>query len=90
MDEDDQRQAKQILARSPDFESFWDDLLEVDPKGLSADGSCYTNKGTLGKCMSFRRCYPYNKVTEVGNWENWVLGTYDTCTYYNIQGRQVC
>lgn len=89
-DEENQREGKQILVRSPEFDSFWDGLLEANPKGLVQPGSCFTSKGLEGKCMSFRRCYPYNKVTEVGNWENWILGTYDTCTYYNVQGRQVC
>lgn len=39
--------------------------------------------------MPFRKCYPYFKLPELNNWETWVLGMYDTCSYYTPQGRQV-
>ncbi|KAL9706556.1 hypothetical protein quinque_010074 [Culex quinquefasciatus] len=53
------------------------------------DGSpCLTSKGHLGSCTSFRKCYPYFKVPDLSVWESWVLGNYDTCSYFNDQGRQ--
>ncbi|XP_055637867.1 transmembrane protease serine 9-like [Toxorhynchites rutilus septentrionalis] len=53
------------------------------------DGSpCLTSKGHLGSCTSFRKCYPYFKVPDLSVWESWVLGNYDTCSYFNDEGRQ--
>ncbi|XP_058818953.1 transmembrane protease serine 9-like [Topomyia yanbarensis] len=53
------------------------------------DGSpCLTSKGHLGFCTSFRKCYPYFKVPDLSVWESWVLGNYDTCSYFNEEGRQ--
>lgn len=52
-------------------------------------GPCFTNKGGLGRCMSFRQCYPYFKLPELGNWETWILGMYDTCSYFTETGRQM-
>ncbi|XP_058447265.1 putative serine protease 29 [Malaya genurostris] len=53
------------------------------------DGSpCLTTKGQLGSCTSFRKCYPYFKVPDLSVWESWVLGNYDTCSYFNDEGRQ--
>ena len=56
---------------------------------LATTGPCFTGKGVLGKCTSFRQCYPYFKVPELNNFESWILGMYDTCSYYTAQGRQV-
>lgn len=50
---------------------------------------CFTSKGVVGRCMSFRQCYPYFKIPDLNNWDSWVLGMYDTCSYFTIQGRQV-
>ncbi|CAH0561955.1 unnamed protein product [Brassicogethes aeneus] len=50
---------------------------------------CITSKGALGKCTGFRQCYPYFKLPELNNWDSWVLGMYDTCSYYTAQGRQM-
>ncbi|XP_072402812.1 uncharacterized protein l(2)k05911 [Diabrotica undecimpunctata] len=52
-------------------------------------GQCFTAKGVVGKCTSFRQCYPFFKIAEFGNFESWVLGMYDTCSYYTAQGRQM-
>ncbi|KAF5291988.1 hypothetical protein FQA39_LY14149 [Lamprigera yunnana] len=52
-------------------------------------GRCYTSKGVLGRCMSFRQCYPFFKIREFNNWDGWVLGMYDTCRFYTAQGRQL-
>ncbi|XP_063928244.1 proclotting enzyme-like isoform X1 [Zophobas morio] len=56
---------------------------------LATTGPCFTGKGVLGKCTSFRQCYPYFKVPELNNFESWILGMYDTCSYYTAQGRQM-
>uniref|UniRef100_A0AAG5DA17 Phenoloxidase-activating factor 2 n=1 Tax=Anopheles atroparvus TaxID=41427 RepID=A0AAG5DA17_ANOAO len=61
----------------------------ADWKQALGDGSpCLTAKGHLGFCTSFRKCYPYFKVPDLSVWESWVLGNYDTCSYFNEQGRQ--
>lgn len=53
------------------------------------DGNtCITSKGYLGLCTSFRQCYPYFKLPDLGIWESWVLGNYDACSYYNDQRQQ--
>ncbi|KAK4871859.1 hypothetical protein RN001_015983 [Aquatica leii] len=52
-------------------------------------GRCYTSKGVVGRCMSFRQCYPFFKLPELNNWDGWVLGMYDTCRFYTAQGRQL-
>ncbi|XP_057657586.1 proclotting enzyme [Diorhabda carinulata] len=56
---------------------------------IATAGQCLTAKGVIGKCTSFRQCYPYFKIAEFGNFESWVLGMYDTCSYYTAQGRQM-
>lgn len=50
--------------------------------------ACLTSKGHLGSCTSFRQCYPYFKIPDLTIWESWVLGNYDSCSYFNEQGRQ--
>ncbi|ENN81152.1 hypothetical protein YQE_02518, partial [Dendroctonus ponderosae] len=55
------------------------------PSFLASAGSCYTNRGEPGSCIAFRKCYPFLKFPNV---DPWVLGMYDTCSYYNEQGRQ--
>ncbi|XP_019871299.1 proclotting enzyme-like [Aethina tumida] len=52
-------------------------------------GPCITSKGLLGKCTSFRQCYPYFKIPDLTSWDSWVLGMYDACSYYTAQGRQM-
>lgn len=52
-------------------------------------GPCLTARGTLGKCTSFRSCYPYIKFPDYQLWESWVVGMYDTCTYISHDHRQV-
>ncbi|KAK7863849.1 hypothetical protein R5R35_003333 [Gryllus longicercus] len=57
--------------------------------GLLPIGPCFSSKGELGRCTSFRQCYPYFKLPELSNWETWVLGMYDTCSYFTATGRQM-
>lgn len=52
-------------------------------------GPCLTGRGTLGKCTSFRSCYPYIKLPDFQYWDTWVVGMYDTCTYLSHEHRQV-
>jgi len=47
-----------------------------------------TSRGVLGSCQSYRNCYPFFKIPDLNAWDYWVLGNYDTCTYYNDDGRQ--
>lgn len=57
--------------------------------------TCITSRGILGSCQSFRNCYPFFKVPTpvlrypvLNAWDTWVLGNYDTCSYYTDDGRQ--
>lgn len=57
---------------------------------VASTGPCFTSKGFLGKCVSFRECYPYFKQQDSNTIDNWMFGMFDTCTYHTQQGRQVC
>ncbi|XP_034933737.1 proclotting enzyme-like isoform X2 [Chelonus insularis] len=46
------------------------------PKGV-----CLTSKGEVGHCTTFKECYPYFKIPDLGALDGWVLGVYDTCSY---------
>lgn len=50
-------------------------------------GSCLTSKGEVGKCTTFKECYPYFKIPDLGALDGWVLGVYDTCSYVREDGR---
>lgn len=50
-------------------------------------GACLTSKGELGHCTSFKECYPYFKIPDLGALDGWVLGVYDTCSYIREDGR---
>ncbi|PSN45342.1 hypothetical protein C0J52_18715 [Blattella germanica] len=56
--------------------------------GVLPVGPCFTSKGVLGRCTSFRQCYPYFKLPELSNWETWILGMYDTCSYFTSSGQK--
>jgi hypothetical protein len=55
---------------------------------LGEGSPCLTSKGAVGFCSSFKQCYPYFKFPDLSIWESWVLGNYDTCSYFNEDGRQ--
>ncbi|XP_014238744.2 proclotting enzyme-like [Trichogramma pretiosum] len=44
-------------------------------------GACLTAKGAVGKCGTFKECFPYFKIPDIGALDGWVLGIYDTCSY---------
>lgn len=50
--------------------------------------ACVTQSAQLGLCLTFRSCYPYFKVPDLSIWDTWVLGNYDSCAYFNKDGRQ--
>ncbi|XP_058805706.1 transmembrane protease serine 9-like [Phymastichus coffea] len=50
-------------------------------------GPCLTSKGAVGKCTTFKECYPYFKIPDLGALDGWVLGIYDTCSYTQEDGR---
>lgn len=50
-------------------------------------GPCLTSKGAVGKCTTFKECYPYFKIPDLGALDGWVLGIYDTCSYTQDDGR---
>ncbi|XP_044765126.1 proclotting enzyme-like [Coccinella septempunctata] len=88
------RTAKQFLVPGPGLQNNpfvssingdWDRLQQQ----IANTGACFTSKGALGRCTPFRQCYPYFKLPELNNWDTWILGMYDTCSYYTLQGRQM-
>ncbi|XP_035915660.1 clotting factor B [Anopheles stephensi] len=82
-------EAEQAAPRQPRQVWLNAHVPHADWKQALGDGSpCLTAKGHLGFCTSFRKCYPYFKVPDLSVWESWVLGNYDTCSYFNEQGRQ--
>ncbi|KAH0819332.1 hypothetical protein MTP99_019164 [Tenebrio molitor] len=85
------RNGRQIVLRQSGYQQYNPFLVSnnVNTIPLATAGPCFTGKGVLGKCTSFRQCYPYFKVPELNNFESWILGMYDTCSYYTAQGRQM-
>lgn len=57
--------------------------------GVLPAGPCFSTQGRLGQCTSFRACYPYFKLPDFSTWETWVLGVFDTCSYFGESGRQM-
>lgn len=84
--EETERDGKQLQVRSPEVD-FYQPLWNYPSS--RASGPCFTSKGVLGKCTSYRQCYPNQKTPDIANWEGWILGMYDTCSYFTVQGRQV-
>ncbi|XP_031831789.1 proclotting enzyme [Nomia melanderi] len=56
-------------------------------KGISSRESCLTSKGEVGRCTSFKECYPYFKIPDLSALDGWVLGVYDTCSYIQENGQ---
>ncbi|KAF3420870.1 hypothetical protein E2986_00998 [Frieseomelitta varia] len=55
--------------------------------GVSNSDSCLTSKGEVGRCTSFKECYPYFKIPDLSALDGWVLGVYDTCSYVRDNGQ---
>ncbi|XP_012272269.1 proclotting enzyme [Orussus abietinus] len=49
--------------------------------------TCLTSKGEIGRCTTFKECYPYFKIPDLGALDGWVLGVYDTCSFIRDDGR---
>lgn len=41
----------------------------------------------MGKCTTFKECYPYFKIPDLGILDGWVLGVYDSCSYLQSNGK---
>ncbi|XP_020279968.1 proclotting enzyme-like [Pseudomyrmex gracilis] len=54
--------------------------------GATTRETCLTSKGEVGRCMTFKECYPYFKIPDLGALDGWVLGVYDTCSYIREDG----
>ena len=54
---------------------------------LGQRGPCLTSKGAVGKCTTFKECYPFFKIPNLSALDGWVLGIYDTCSYTQPDGR---
>ncbi|XP_034177515.1 uncharacterized protein LOC117602982 [Osmia lignaria lignaria] len=55
--------------------------------GIAKSESCLTSKGDIGRCTSFKECYPYFKIPDLSALDGWVLGVYDTCSYVRDNGQ---
>ncbi|CAK9808311.1 Proclotting enzyme [Anthophora plagiata] len=55
--------------------------------GISKSETCLTSKGEVGRCSSFKECYPYFKIPDLSALDGWVLGVYDTCSYMRENGQ---
>lgn len=58
-----------------------------DPKGAKRGSGCLTSKGEVGKCATFKDCYPFFKIPDLSALEGWVLGVYDTCSFNQKDGK---
>ncbi|XP_011686690.1 PREDICTED: proclotting enzyme [Wasmannia auropunctata] len=54
--------------------------------GATTRETCLTSKGEIGRCTTFKECYPYFKIPDLGALDGWVLGVYDTCSYVREDG----
>ncbi|KAL0127867.1 hypothetical protein PUN28_003247 [Cardiocondyla obscurior] len=54
--------------------------------GAATRETCLTSKGEVGRCTTFKECYPYFKIPDLGALDGWVLGVYDTCSYIREDG----
>ncbi|XP_076659442.1 uncharacterized protein LOC143362846 [Halictus rubicundus] len=64
-----------------------DAVIEARRKDVSNPEFCLTSKGELGRCTSFKECYPYFKIPDLSALDGWVLGVYDTCSYVRESGQ---
>ncbi|XP_050314409.1 proclotting enzyme-like [Anthonomus grandis grandis] len=94
------RDGKQILLEPATFSllNYVSTIPQIQPLpqpyqanefNIAAPGLCYNSRNELGSCVAFKECYPYFQSANVGNFDMWILGMYDTCSYYSPQGRQV-
>ncbi|KRT78395.1 Trypsin [Oryctes borbonicus] len=81
------RAIRQIIYSATPISNIPALIIETD--NAVSQNPCFTDKGVLGRCMSFRQCYPYFKLTEVNNYDSWIYGVQQTCSYYTAQGRQM-
>ncbi|XP_032685596.1 proclotting enzyme-like [Odontomachus brunneus] len=59
---------------------------EILWSGAATRETCLTSKGEVGRCTTFKECYPYFKIPDLGALDGWVLGVYDTCSYVREDG----
>lgn len=50
---------------------------------------CETTMGKRGTCKSFHDCYPLFKVADMSDYEGWIMGHYDTCSYISGNNMEV-
>ncbi|XP_017879850.1 proclotting enzyme-like [Ceratina calcarata] len=74
-------------ARDFDVRSEMRDGRGILWSGASNSESCLTSKGEVGRCTSFKECYPYFKIPDLSPLDGWVLGVYDTCSYTRENGQ---
>lgn len=76
------RETSAIRAKGLSPVTTWGDML-------GEGGVCVTSKAAYGSCKSFKSCFPYvKKMPDVGIFDSWLLGQYDTCTFLTKEGRQ--
>lgn len=76
------RETSPIRDRGLSPVTTWGDMM-------GEGGICVTSKAEYGRCRSFKSCYPdFKKMPDLGIFDAWVLGEYDTCTFFTKAGRQ--
>ncbi|XP_072756072.1 uncharacterized protein [Anoplolepis gracilipes] len=73
------------------IEAAIDPFVSREGRGILWNGpttreTCLTSKGEVGRCTTFKECYPYFKIPDLGALDGWVLGVYDTCSYIREDG----
>ncbi|KAK2574958.1 hypothetical protein KPH14_008721 [Odynerus spinipes] len=61
--------------------SRWKSDRSILWSGSTERSTCLTSKGEVGRCTTFKECYPYFKIPDLGALDGWVLGVYDTCSF---------
>ena len=70
-----------------DLQSRGREDRQIFTRQSGGPGQCLTSKGEVGHCTTFKECYPYFKIPDLGVLDGWVLGVYDSCSYIHTNGQ---
>ncbi|XP_003696271.1 proclotting enzyme [Apis florea] len=85
--EDDDNAVIIDAASNTDIQTETRDSRGILWNGIPNSDTCLTSKGEIGRCTSFKECYPYFKIPDLSALDGWVLGVYDTCSYIKGNGQ---
>jgi len=81
------RTGRQFFVRAPIYPNYispYQPFLVGSFNQVPLAGACPSDK-----CKPFKECYPYFKVPELNNFESWIYGMYNSCSYYTATGKQM-